>query len=199
MTRRRTTTLKTATATEAEHDFVLVLTGIKVLNRQVEDALFEAGCDDATISLRFGAIYLTFSRVAPTLKEAILSAVRDVRRAQIGADVLRVDDCNLVTQAEIARRIGRSRQLVNQYITSQRGPGAFPPPVGHITEGNPLWLWCDVAYWLRRHNMIKEDVFTKAQLVDTINRILDFHHQLTLAPALTHELLGHLTASPALA
>jgi len=113
---------------EAEHDFTLVLTGFTRLTERVENALYEAGCDDATLSMRCGRPYLTFSRVAPSLKEAILSAIRDVRKAGIGADVLRVDDCSLVTQADIARKIGRSRQLVHQYITGTRGPGAFPPP-----------------------------------------------------------------------
>src|SRR4029079_9205825 len=111
-----------------EYDFTLALTGITELTREIEDALFEAGCDDATLSLRCGRIYATFSREADSLKDAILSAINDVRNAGIGADVLRVDECNLITQAEIARKSGRSRQLIHQYIKGIRGPGGFPPP-----------------------------------------------------------------------
>jgi hypothetical protein len=181
--------MKTKSVREREFEFVLVLTGITELTSAVEDALFEAGCDDATLSVRFGRVYLTFSRTAPTLKDAILSAIQDVRKAQVGADILRVDSCNLVTQAEIARRIGRTRQLVHQYITSARGPGGFPPPACQISDDSPLWYWSEVAYWLRTNDMIKDDDFREAQLIDVINSALDLQHQRERDPQLTEEIL----------
>ena len=101
---------KPRTECEREHDFALVLSGMTELTPEVQDALFEAGCDDATISVRAGRVYLTFSRNSRSLKDAILTAIQDVKNARVGADVLRVDVCNLVTQADIARKIGRSRQ-----------------------------------------------------------------------------------------
>jgi hypothetical protein len=70
---------------DREHDFELVLTGITELTTEVEDALFEAGCDDATLSARSGQVFLTFSRTAPTREDAIQSAIRDVQKANIGA------------------------------------------------------------------------------------------------------------------
>ena len=102
MTEPKTNTSNMGAPCDTEHDFVLVLAGVTDLTPEQEDVLFEAGCDDATISLRFGTIYLTFARFAPTLKEAVLTALRDVRRANIGAAVRYIDECNLVTQAEIA-------------------------------------------------------------------------------------------------
>jgi hypothetical protein len=174
---------------EPEHDFALVLTGITELTSEAENALFEAGCDDATASVRFGRVYLTFSRTAPALKDAILSAIRDVRRAGIGADVLRVDSCNLVTQADIARKIGRTRQLVHQYMTGERGPGGFPAPACHICDESPLWYWCEVAYWLWQNDMIKEDVLREAEHVYFINTVLELRHQRQLAPNLADEVL----------
>lgn len=74
--------------TPVEHDFVLVLTGPSTISRELEDALFEAGCSDATISARAGRVYLTFSRLGPSINDAILSAIQDVRRANFGADVV---------------------------------------------------------------------------------------------------------------
>jgi hypothetical protein len=174
---------------ETEHDFTLVLTGITELTSAIEDALFLAGCDDATISVRSGRIYLTFSRIAPSLKDAILSAIRDVRKAKIGADVLRVNDSNLVTQAEIARKIGRSRQLVHQYIAGVRGPGGFPPPACDMLEGSPLWYWSEVTSWLSENDMIKEDVLRDAEYVAVINSVLDLARQQHLKPDLTDEVL----------
>jgi hypothetical protein len=169
---------------EREYDFTLVLTGITELTPEVENALFEAGCDDATLSRRFGRQYLTFSRNAPTLKEAILSAIHDVRRSE----VLRVDSCDLVNQSEIARRIGRSRQLVHQYLSGERGPGGFPPPVCHISDDAPLWMWCEVAYWLWQNDMMKEEALREARLVAVINDLLDLQHQKHLDPQLIEEI-----------
>ena len=109
-----------------EHDFALVIDGVPELTTEVENAFFEAGCDDATLSIQYGWLYAEFSRAAASLEDAILSAIRDVRKAKVGAVALRVDECDLVTPSEIARRIGRSRQLLFQYINGQRGPGNFP-------------------------------------------------------------------------
>jgi len=179
--------MKPRKACRCEHDFTLVLTGIAELNSEVEDSLFNAGCDDATISVRSGRVYMTFARTADSLKDAILSAIRSVRKAGIGADVLRVDVCNLVSQADIARRIGRSRQLVSQYIAGTRGPGGFPPPACDVTDDYPLWYWCEVAHWLWENDMIKEDVLREAHDVAVINCVLELQYQKHLDPELTEE------------
>lgn len=55
-------TTETGIPCEHEHDFVLALTGVSELSQEQEDALFEAGCDDATISIRSGRVFLSFSR-----------------------------------------------------------------------------------------------------------------------------------------
>ena len=104
-------------------------------------------------------------------------AIENVRSAGIGADVLRVDYCNLVTQSDIARRIGRSRQVVNQYIIGERGPGGFPPPACTLTEKVPLWLWCEVAYWLWQNNIVKEDVLRDTEDVALINNVFELARQ----------------------
>jgi hypothetical protein len=174
---------------ETEHDFVLVLSGISTLTSDVEDALFEAGCDDATLSVRSGRVYLTFSRLGASIKDAILTAIQNVRDANIGADVLRVDYCNLVTQADIARRLGRSRQLVHQYINGSRGPGGFPAPVCEICDGSTLWSWCEVAGWLWENDMIKEDVLRESEEVEVINSVLEMEHQRKTRPQLTEEVV----------
>jgi hypothetical protein len=171
-----------------EYDFTLILTGVNALSQAVVDALYESGCDDATPSLRFGRVYLTFSRQAKTMAKAILSAIRDVRKAGIGADVLRVDPCNLVTQSEIAHRIRLSRQRVHQYIMGTRGPGGFPPPACNIADESPLWYWCDVAHWLRENNLLPEQAYREAQDVALINAQLEFRRQCELDSELCKEI-----------
>ncbi|MFN0053949.1 MAG: DNA-binding protein [Planctomycetales bacterium] len=181
-----------STICECEHDFALVLTGVSELTQAMEDALFTAGCDDATISVRSGRIWITFSCKSDSLKEAILSAIDSVRNAKIGAEVLRVDHCNLVTQSDIARKIERSRQLVHQFISGTRGPGGFPPPACHITDGAPLWYWCEVANWLWQNDMIKERVLRDAQEVDAINCVLEMQHQQRIGSALIDEVASRV-------
>jgi transcriptional regulator with XRE-family HTH domain len=178
---------------DVEFDFTLLLDGISQVSTEVEDSLFAAGCDDATISVRSGRVYLTFSRAAASMKDAIISAIRNVRESGVGATVLRVDQCTLVTQAEIARRIGRSRQLVHQYITGARGPGGFPPPACHITEEAPLWYWCEVAYWLSEHDIIREEDSREAQDVTVINSALEIAWQRRMSPEKTDTILAELS------
>jgi hypothetical protein len=174
---------------DREHDFTLVLTGVTDITPAVEDALFSAGCDDATIAARSGRLFVTFSRAAGSIKDAIFSAIRDLGNANIGADVLRVDSCNLVTQSEIARKIGRSRQLVHQFTTGARGPGRFPPPACDVNEESPLWDWCEVAGWLWENSMIREAVLRDAEAVEAINLVLELEQQRRIRPELMKEVI----------
>lgn len=170
-----------------EHEFVLVLSGVTELGPRVVDALFEAGCDDATPSLRYGRVYLSFAREAPSLKDAILSAIRDVGRARIGAGVLCVDDGDLVSQADIARRINRTRQQVGQYVSGKRGPGNFPGPACGLAEGHPLWRWREAAGWFWENGIVDDDVLDEARAVAAINAALEYHHQRQGDSALVEE------------
>jgi hypothetical protein len=172
---------------QQDYDFALILSGVHELTTKVENALFEAGCNDATLSVQNGNTYMVFTRTANSLKDAILSAIRDVRKADIGADVRRVDECNLVTPSEIARRIGRSRQLVHQYMIGQRGPGGFPAPDCNLTDGQPLWSWCTVSYWLWQNDMIRHEELQNAEIVEAINNALEQSQQRERNPGLVEE------------
>ena len=157
---------------DREFDFALILSGPTELTDDMADALFAAGCDDATPSVCYGRVWMEFSRAAPSYKDAVISAIRDVRKAGIGADVAQIDECNLVTQAEIARRADKSPQYVQQLVSGQRGPGRFPPPVCHLSEKTLLWQWCEVSFWLSENNVIRRDVFDEAQVTHAINDAL---------------------------
>lgn len=173
---------------EQEYDFALVIGGSPDLTEQVENALFEAGCDDATFSIKYGLLFGEFSRSAMSLKDAILSAIQDVRKADIGADVLRVDESDLVTPSEIARRVGRSRQLVYQYITGKRGPGNFPAPECYLSERAPLWAWCAVSYWMAQNDIIRPEEGWNAEIVAAINNALESARQQKRHPDLVKEI-----------
>ncbi len=180
---------------ERSFEFSLLLSGIDQLTAAVEDALFSAGCDDATLSFQYGGARLEFTRVAPSMKDAILSAIRDVGRSGLPISVLQVDECNLVTQAEIARRINRTRSLIGLFINGQRGPGGFPPPVCHLGENTSLWRWCEVSYWLASHDMINIELRVAAEVVAAINNTLDRIHQECRNRPLMNEVSIALAAS----
>jgi predicted DNA-binding transcriptional regulator AlpA len=125
-----------------EHNFTLLITG------DVEghfDELYEAGCDDATFGSVDGVQYADFARQAGTLSEAIASAIGDIESVD-GLRVVRVEPEDLVTAAEIAKRLGRSRESIRLLATGERGAG-FPTPVSHIRSRNRLWRWAEVATW----------------------------------------------------
>jgi hypothetical protein len=73
----------------AVYDFTLTLAGVDELTVEVADALYEAGCDDATPCSEGPIVYLHFHREAESLGDAIDSAVKDVARA--GFKVARVE------------------------------------------------------------------------------------------------------------
>ena len=67
--------------------FTLVL---KNVTHNLEDSLFEAGCDDAFINFRNEAVYLDFDRKASSLEEAVISAIKDVQSSSVDAEVASV-------------------------------------------------------------------------------------------------------------
>jgi hypothetical protein len=159
----------------------------------VEKAVIEAGCDDAVMGLSHGCIILDFSREAETLIDAIFSAMNDVAKA--GLCVRRVDSCGLVTQADIASRIGRTRQLVNQYIQGTRGPGGFPPPDCYLDDDHaPLWSWCEVARWLFENQLIEREKLQEALILDIINNSLDLRRHQSKERELTQQVSKSLEA-----
>jgi len=172
-----------------EFDFTLILSGIRDFTDKQVDALYEAGCDDATIAQRYGRVYMTFSRESESMPKAIVSAIEDVKKARVGASVRRVDTCNLVTKSEIARRIGKSRELVGKYVSGERGPGSFPAPGCNIVEGQPLWYWCEVTYWASANDIIREEANQEAHRISAINAILELENFKLIAPENTASLL----------
>lgn len=73
----------------ATHQFTIVVNGADLQSDAGANALFVAGCDDATAGRVNGVQYVDFDREAVTLDEAIRSALTDLRRVD-GVKVVRV-------------------------------------------------------------------------------------------------------------
>jgi hypothetical protein len=66
----------------------------------------------------------------PAPEQAVLSAIRGAEGGATPVRVVRVAaERDWLTAAELADRIGRSRQSIDQLARGERGPGGFPAPV----------------------------------------------------------------------
>ena len=164
------------------HRFTLIVDGPDLQDDALIDALFEAGCDDAAIGRVDGIQYVDIDREAASLDRAILSAVADLERIE-GVEVVRIADAGLVSMADIATRIGRTREGVRLLITGARGPGGFAAPITDPRSRYRLWRWSDVAVWFSRHlseNLADAD----DEVLAAFNAGLELrHHRRRLAPS----------------
>jgi hypothetical protein len=84
-----------------KHTFTLILSGVAELTPELADALYEATKGDIECNMRDGIAFLEFDRAAPSLRDAITSAINDVEGAGIGLRVVRVESEVANTIAQI--------------------------------------------------------------------------------------------------
>lgn len=167
-----------------EFEFTLVIDA-DLEDDAVLDRLFEARCDDATFGMSDGVGYGEFRREAPRFRDALMSAIYDV---EVGAHlhVLHVEPDDLVTMADIARRLNKSREYIRQLVLGRKGPGDFPAPVSHLQSRSSLWRWSHVASWAGELDPEMEE---SARLIAGVNGFLEMRRA-RLADSDTEELLS---------
>ena len=130
------------------------------------DALFEAGCDDATVGVgQRGMIGLDFTRAADSADSALRSAIQNVTHAIPGATLVQAGP-DLVGLTDMAAIFGFTRQNMRKYAT---GKATFPTPA-YI--GDPsLWHLAEIVDWLRANTGVqpRDDVFEVAKAAARIN------------------------------
>lgn len=129
-----------------EYDFVLrfKLADADAVGDDVVERLGEAGCDDATVGVGVpGRVALMFTREASSAKQAIVSALEDVKRALPDAELIEVSP-DLAGLTDIAELVGVSRQNMRKLMTSHAT--TFPAPVHDGTTA--LWHLASVLEWL---------------------------------------------------
>jgi hypothetical protein len=123
------------------HEFTFVLD--HALDDDEIDALFDAGCDDATPEIEQARTLLHFDRDAPNLADALVSALDNVQAS--GLQVVAVESNDLVTVKDIAARTGRTYESVRLLAAGKRGPGGFPAPMA--PGGWQFYSWAQVSQW----------------------------------------------------
>lgn len=140
------------------------------------DALYEAGCDDASVGVgQHGMIGLDFNRSAHSAEAAIRSAIKNVVDAIPGATLVQAGP-DLVGLTEMAEIFGFSRQNMRKYATGQSGAReAFPLPT---ISGDPsLWHLAEIVAWLRQHTTIQpsQALFEVSKAAANINFEIEGH------------------------
>lgn len=118
------------------------------------DALAEAGCDDAVVGIGMqGRIALDFTREAESASDAVTSALRDVKCAIPGAELIEAspDIVGLTDMAEIA---GCSRQNMRKMVLANLS--TFPLAVHEGSSS--FWHLASVLTWFDEHQKRKIDV-----------------------------------------
>jgi hypothetical protein len=74
------------------HSFTVSFSGIDYDIPNIEDLLFDAGCDDALLHSRGGKMYLAFDREALSYEQVVESAIKNIESAQPDANVTSVEE-----------------------------------------------------------------------------------------------------------
>lgn len=155
-----------------EFNFTFALDATGLSDSQI-NALYNT-VPDSTASERNERIYVGLDREAPDFATAVVSAIEDVERALPDVRVLALEPEDLVSQADIAQRRGRSRESISQLVKGERGPGNFPQPRYFVTNRG-LWRWREVENWFDayegRQPQVHHDVF-----IDAVNAVLAVRH-----------------------
>ena len=163
------------------YNFCLLISPPTVDEETAADRLYASGCGDAMFSVSGGIYEVEFDREAATLKDAVTSAMRDVKVANIGARVLRVVPDDLVNANTIAERSGKTRQAVSLWIRGERGTD-FPAPITRVGQ-SPIWSWLTIAKWLQDRGEVESTVVEEALVISEANRVLELESQPPLAKA----------------
>ncbi|WP_310195058.1 helix-turn-helix transcriptional regulator [Pseudomonas hunanensis] len=109
------------------------------------ERLGEAGCDDALIGVgQPGRLALEFVREAASAREAVESALADVRRAVPQACLIEATP-DLVGLTDVAEMVGVSRQSMRKLMLTHYS--SFPAPVH---EGSAsIWHLADILSWMQ--------------------------------------------------
>jgi predicted DNA-binding transcriptional regulator AlpA len=173
------------------YEFSLVLAGVNENTPNLEDTLFEAGCDDGLLCTYNNTVYIDFSREAQTYKVAVMTAIKAIESSVLNAKVISVDAGDYVGLSDIAELSESTRQSIALYKDGKRGKGDFPNPVQRLQGKQPLWRWSEVAAWLASQNKIEPEIADNALITEAFNQALESRVQRPLVK----ELLGEMALS----
>jgi hypothetical protein len=169
------------------YEFSLVLSGVTYSTPDLDDMLFEAGCDDGLVCAYNETVYVTFTRESLSYKAAVLSAIKDVESVPL-VTVMSVDAGDHVGLSDIAELSNASRQSIQLFKDGKRGKGNFPNPIERLQCKQPLWRWSQVAQWLAEQGKIDQEICDNALVTEAFNQALEARQSKPLVNELLQEL-----------
>jgi hypothetical protein len=130
--------------------FTVAIDNFSELSEELEDAIFECGCDDALLSVVGGVCMLEFDREGYSLFDAIASAISDLSNSKIPLQLGSIGPGDVVSQAEFARRLNISREAVRKmFLRNIKAHTSFPKPRSIDLQMNSFyWSFHEVLHWL---------------------------------------------------
>ena len=129
-----------------EYDFTLKfsLPSVMMVDDAILDKLFEAGCDDALMSIgKAGYLAADFTRESITAYEAIKTAIKAVTDAISHAKLIKAGPY-IANLSEMANLFGCTKQNLSKYARSESPKKeSFPCPI--ISGKVDYWYVLDIA------------------------------------------------------
>ena len=124
------------------------------------DALFEAGCDDALISMgKPGYLAADFTRESSSAYDAIKTAIEAVTKAITHAKLIKASPY-IANLSEMANLFGCTKQNLSKYARGESPKSdLFPNPI--VSGKVDYWYVLDVALWFYKQNKMnigKQDI-----------------------------------------
>jgi len=181
----------------SEYTFLLTLRGNRPTDKELAD-LNAATRGDATFGFQNGRLFADFDREAESLPQALTTAIVEIESTVPTLRVVKVegDESVLVSSADIARRVGLSREEIRLLANGERGSGDFPSPTALIGGNRRIWRWADVAAWFAARDEAEQrprasDVATR-NFVRVVNALLETRESARLASETERRLLQGL-------
>ncbi len=135
--------------------FAMTVDGLDAEDEETVEALLSSG-EILLMSGVDGTVEIDLEIQAASPEAAVRAAVHLVETTVAGATVSRVS-LDLVAAADIAERVGVSRQAVANWAAGRRSGKAFPAPLGTLAGGTRVWSWSAVLPWLRELGHAPDD------------------------------------------
>jgi len=175
-----------------DFEFKIFCSGVNTCDDSFLDRLFEAGCGDATVFFKDGYVCLDFTRESENAESAVVSAIEDLERSDIGGTVERVEPEDLASLSEIATRVGVTRASLQKYARGESKVGKdFPAPVQNISLARrELYSTVEVMRWMLQ----KKKSNISSHYLDLCTVIAKTNQALMVSRAKNDEFVSRLVA-----
>ena len=133
-----------------EYEFLFVVDGVSFDDQELTAKIVERF--DAQLSVSSGTYRLAVTGEGASALEAMQSLLPQLSALAPALKLLRLDP-DLVGISDIAERVGRSRQNVQQWVDGDRNSARPFPPAEGMVGRSLAWRWADVDSWLEHVNL----------------------------------------------